>query len=52
VTLGGAKQLAMKAGISHTTRVKRAELIAELHRKGVTPPPVPTDTDDDPEDED
>lgn len=45
VTLSGAKQLAMTAGVSYVARVKRVDLIAELQAQGVTPPPVPSPDD-------
>lgn len=46
VTLSGAKVLAMKHQVSHTARVKKAELIGQLQAAKVIPPPVPTDRDE------
>lgn len=41
VTLSGAKMLAQQSEVSYVPKIKRADLIAELQKKGVTPPPVP-----------
>lgn len=54
VTLSGAKQLAMKSEVSYKPSVKRKDLIDELQKKGVTPPPVPdalAEDDDDGDDQ-
>lgn len=45
ITLSGAKMLAQTARVSHTPRVKKADLIAMLQAAKVVPPPVPTDAD-------
>lgn len=47
VTLSGAKQLAMQHQLSHKPRITRRDLIAELQKAQVAPPPVPTDLEDD-----